>query len=202
MKTILQFEDANEILKPYYSALIKCLDKSFADCNAMSNFFSTQNPAHFKPRTKGSFIADRLKIHLGNQFDADSNIRFVEIKGALAVVIQEKLVVRFNKIDQRLRMSINRRTKSSKRYLNQIPMEGLEDMTYVWGGYMPDKIWSTINGYYLTCYNGNLNWHYDMGKNSSLQQLSIEIPQDKAAKRVKPKTRQGSNSNKKTGTED
>lgn len=202
MKSILQFAEANEILKPYYAGLIKCLDKCMEESNTLCDIFSNEYPANFKNRTKGSFIADRLKVHLTKEFGADSNIRFVEIRGALGIVVAEKLVIRFNKMDEKFRVSINKKTKSSNKYLNQLPIEGIEDLTYVWGGFNPDKIWSKILGYYLTCSNGNLNWQYDMGRDNVAQQLSLEIPAKQTPKRVKPKKRKDGDSTERTGTND
>jgi hypothetical protein len=201
MKDVLQFEQANEILRPYYRGLVKCLDKCIADCNTLCDTFSTDSPSTFKPRTKGSFFADRLRVHLSNEFPFDPNIRFVEIHGALNIVIGEKIAIRFNKMDFNFKVSINKRTKPSKKFLNQLPIKGIEDLTYVWGGFAPDKIWSTIVGYYLTCFNGYLNWHYDMGRHQVMQQLPLEIPSVQEFKRVKPKSpKEGGK--KKTGTND
>lgn len=202
MKTILQFKEADEILNPYYNGMKSCLDKCMIECNALCDMFSTTDPAYFKNRTKGSFFADRLRIHLEKEFGNDANVRFVEIRGALGMVVAEKLVIRFNKMDEKFKVSINKKTKSSKEFIHQFPIEGLEELTYVWGGFNPDKIWSKILGYYLTCVNGNLNWHYDMGRNNMTQQLAIEMPTKQTTKRVKPKTRKDGGSIEKTGTND
>jgi hypothetical protein len=204
MKKILQFEEANKHLQPYYEGIKKCLDKCIGDCNLLSDSFSNEQPASFKNRTKGSFIADRLRVHLSNEFANDSNVKFVEIRGALGLIIAEKIVIRFNKMDEKFRVSINKKTRSSKRYLFQLPIEGLEDLTYVWGGYNPDKTWNFIIGYYLTCFNGTLQWQYDMGRNNITQQLGFEIPaaNKPTTKRVKPKKSKDNNSDEKTGTND
>lgn len=202
MKQILQFNEADPILKPYYEKLVKCLDLSMGDCNTMCDTFSQEFPSTFKARTKGSFFSDRFRVHATNEFGSDPNVRFVEIRGAFGIVIGEKLVIRFNKMDRKMQVSINKYTKTSKKYINQIPMPGIEDLTYVWGGFTPDKIWSSISGYFLTCVNGNLNWHYDIGKHQSLQQLTIEIPTKQKTKRVTPKKKKGGDEIGKTGTND
>lgn len=200
MKQVLQFNEADKILNPYYEKLVKCLDLSIEDCNLLYDTFSKEAPATFKARTKGSFFSDRFKVHAENEFSNDPNVRFIELRGAFGIIIGEKIVIRFNKMDNNFQVSINKRTKASKKYLNQLPIEGIEEMTYVWGGFTPDKIWSSIVGYFLTCVNGHLNWHYDIGRHQSIQQLIIEIPTEQKTKRVTPKKQ--SDNIEKTGTND
>jgi len=197
MKQILTFEEADKYLSPYYERIVRILDKCFEDCVLLYDTFSKDAPATFKNRTKGSFIADRLKERMQLEFNGDSNIQFANVGSVFGIVVSEKIFIRFNKMDRSFGVSINKNTRATKRFLNQNVLGGLpEDVTLVWGGFNPDKPWTKALGHYLTCYNGSLNWHYDMGRGGATQQLTINIP---PAKPAPSRVRAKKNKDKETG---
>ena len=63
------------------------------------------------------------------------------------------------------------------------------EATLIWGGFTPDRTWSKIDSYYLVCFHYGLNWHYDIGRNERIEQLSIELPitTEKSIRRVRAK---------------
>lgn len=198
--SILSFEEADIYLSPYYERIVRCLGKCFEDCNKLYDTFSTDRPAHFKNRTKGSFIADRLPVHMQEEFADDINVKLVYIGSVFGIIISEKIFIRFNKMDEKFGVSINKKTASTRKFLNQGILDGLpEDITLVWGGFNPDKPWSQILGYYLACFNGSLNWHYDIGRGNSTEQLRIDI-QVKPTQPKRVRVKKTKKDDDKTGT--
>lgn len=204
MKNVLQFAEADLLLNRYYKPVMDLLDRCIADCNRLYAVFSEESPANFKGRTKGSFINDRLKTRMQEHFQGDKNIRVVEYRGIFGIIVANRIFIRFNKMDENFRTAINKKTKQTRRFMSQAELHGFPaNVTLVWGGYNPDFTWSVINAYYLVCFNDGVEWSYDMGREQSSQQLSLDLqPQQEKAKkrRVTPKRKPNDDQKQITGT--
>lgn len=202
MDTVLNFTEANKILLPYYSIIKNVIKQSFDDVNDIKEFFATKGLfLHQKPRSKGSTLNDILKTRFTDIFNEDKNVTVID-NGVVGLLIDGKIFIRFNKMDYKFSLSVSR-TKSLKNYYNQgaDEIEGIPaNVTILFGGFVTDKSWAELKGYFLTCYNSSLLWYYDLGTNVVQQtELDLDVKPEKK-KRFSPKLpKEGEN--EKTGTE-
>lgn len=208
MKPFLDFNEANQILEPYYLVIRDVIKQSFDDTNEIKEFFASKGLfLHQKPRSKGSTINDVLKTRFSTIFSEDKNVSVID-NGVVGLLIHNKIFIRFNKMNDNFSLSVQK-TKSLKNYYKQgeNKIDGIsEDVTILFGGFVTDKAWAELKGYFLTCYNDSLVWYYDLNK-TVIQQTAIDFaekPQEQKKRlstKKKPKDDQtGTDGVVKTGT--
>lgn len=203
MRDVLQFDEVNSILQAYYEPVMSLLDKAMADYNKLYTVFDDDMPTEYKGRTKGSFINCRLKARMMQYFRDDKNVKIVDYRGIFGIIVSDRIFIRFNKMDSKFNTSINKKTQQTQRFMQQAELNGFpSNVSLVWGGYNPDTGWTSISGYYLVSFNSGVEWHYDMGRNVSSQQLALPLQpvvEEQPKKRVTPKKRTDQGDTK-TGT--
>lgn len=174
MEKLLLFDEIDPILKPYYGRITTALSDSFEDATSVKDHWAEKRGlfVFLKPRSIGSNMNDILKSRLTALFYGDPNVKIID-NGFFGILIENKVFIRFNKMDRKFRTSIQKRKKFWSFY-NQAELEGLPpSAALIWCGFLPDRGWIKLLGYFLVCYKGGLSWYYDM-RTSSIQQMSIE----------------------------
>ena len=201
----IDFEDVNPILKPYYKTVGEALTESFQDVIKSKEYLAENRGFvfSFKPRTMGSTINDCLKTRLTPAFFENKNVRIID-GDFFGILIEEKILIRFNKMDDKFRTSIQRR-KRFWSFWNQGELDGFPNVTLLWCGFVPDAGWIKLLGYNLVCYQGGLKWYYDMKAAAVQEQLTLEqaIKQEKKRLTAKDKRKKGDSGSQlgNTGTE-
>jgi hypothetical protein len=205
-RLIRSLQDSREIIEPFHTELVKCIEKGFFEyikireyVNEISSF------VEFKPRTKACIIHDLIRANALEAFSDKKNLKIGEFNGVFGINIDNKLFVRFKKMNRNFDVSAFR-TPQHKKYLDQHQIIGFpEKPTFLFAGYIPNHTWTNLNGIYLACWNGDfLEWYDEAGK-YSYEQYSIEfepnkqIAHDIIERRVKLK--KGLEKNKETGTD-
>jgi hypothetical protein len=175
MKQILGFDEAMEILAPYYNSIIEAMKGGFDDFSKVLQLSAEHiHPVEFQNRTKANLVHDYIAQRIVNLFhdkqgDGIKTGKFSQIFG---VLVDSKVFIRFKKMDKYFNVS-NYRTPQHKKYMHQRPIEGLStEPTYLFAGYIPDASWAALSGIYVACWNGEvLQWIDEAGKRHSEQMV-------------------------------
>ena len=202
-RNILPYEDSKRVLAPYYGSLAKAISESFADFqNALNLISQSVGFLNSEKRTKACMMHDFIQKRITEIFCEFENTKTNKYNGVFALMINEELFIRFNKLNENYCAS-GYPTKQSKGYLEQRIIEGFPDKpTFLIAGYIPDKSWSKLLGVYLVCREGEtIHWVENILNHSSTVQtiLPFEASEQKIVeKRVKVKNQ--NQSQFKTGT--
>lgn len=174
-RQIRTLENAKDIIQPFHIELVKCIQKGFDSYLEIKKFVNDKQVVDFEKRTKAGIVHDHIKANILESFSETPSIKIGTFNRVFGVNIDNKLFIRFKKMDKNFKIS-NNLTKQHKNYMRQHDIDGFpEKPTFLFAGYIPDENWLNINGIYLACWNGdNLEW-YDEAGNYSYEQLSIQL---------------------------
>lgn len=208
-RKIRSLQDSKEIIKPFHSELVQCIQKGFNDFIKVSEFVSSEITSfvEFKPRTKACIIHDMIRANTLELFSERENLQVGEFNKVFGINVNNELFVRFKKMSKNFTVS-SYLTPQHKKYLGQQKIIGFPDEpTFLFAGYIPNQAWTSLNGVYLACWNGSvLEWYDEAGK-YSYEQFSLDFEPNKQdahkaiEKRVRLKKGLGKNKNKGTGTD-
>ena len=208
-RKIRSLQDSKDIIEPFHSELVQCIQKGFDDFIKVSEFVSNEITSYvdFKPRTKACIIHDMIRANVLERFFERENLQVGEFNRVFGVNINDELFVRFKKMDKNLSVS-SYLTPQHKKFLGQQRIIGFPDEpTFLFAGYIPNYAWTSLSGIYLACWNGSvLEWYDEAGK-YSYEQFSLDFEPNKEdthkaiEKRVRLKKGLGKNKDKGTGTD-
>jgi len=205
-RIVRTLEESKLILKPVHKVLVECIENGFYDYLKINDFVNENlSFVDLKARTKGSLIHDLIRSKVIQEFSGYENLEVGEFNKVFGINLQNELFIRFKKMDKNFNVS-SLITKQHKKYLGQQQIIGFpKEPTLLFAGYIPNETWTSLNGIYLACWNGNvLEWYDEAGK-YSYEQLALGLGDDKSTihreieKRVDLK--KGLRKDKETGTE-
>jgi hypothetical protein len=209
-RTILPYEKAIKVLEPYSEKITESIYQGFDDFQKVSNQMMDITGGYLKTerRTKACLIHDLIRNRVTKNFEAIENVETRDFNGIFGLKLGDELFIRFKKMNPDYSSS-SVQTKQTKKYLNQMSIEGFpEEHTFLYAGYIPDDAWTSVKGIYLACWDGKvINWVENMethiGAIQTKLELEIEIPQEEPTrKRVKLKDPEQEKTIKKTGTDE
>jgi hypothetical protein len=181
MKRLIRtLEESKLILEPVHKLLVECIENGFYDYLKINDFANENLPfVDLKARTKGSLIHDLIRSKIIQEFSSYDNLKVGEFNNVFGINLQNELFIRFKKMDKNFNVS-SLSTKQHRKYLGQQQISGFpEEPTLLFAGYIPNEAWTSLNGIYLACWNGNaLEW-YDEAGNYSYEQLGLGFEDDK-----------------------
>lgn len=191
-------EESFAILDPYIPIITEVIR------NAVDEFSKDPKKLIYCNRTKACIINDLIiKNSLENLYSVDG-IRFRQCRGNTYIIIRDKFILRFKKLDKNLRTS-NAPTNQSNKYIYQESLfSDLPDpVTNIFAGYTWNNSQSSYSGIYLTCPLGrNLEWSHDLSPAPAIAEIipiiNIKNPDPSSPstrKRVKPKKQKESDKN-------
>ena len=194
MKPKFDLEQAIEIVTPYLTLIKQVQEESFNDTDEVKDlFFNKGIPITMTPKAKGSLMSNDIKARLETAIASDPKAKVIEVDGYNALYIENKVLIRFNKLDNKYKSSIQKR-KNYWKFVNQGEhLEGFEaDVVRLWAGFTPiDKQWSSIARYSLVCFDaGKVIWFNNLTNHYTVKQLPI--PLEQPVKR-RTKLRKGNN---------
>lgn len=190
MKENFDVNEAVEVVKPYFSLIRDVQEKSFLNTIAVKDMLIEGGiPITLKPRAKGCLMSECIKSHLEIALANDTNAKVVEINDIPGLLIAGRVLIRFNKMDDKFHTSIQKR-KGYWKFVNQgEQLEGLpEEVVRMWAAFTPvDKQWSAIARYSLLCFDaGMIVWFNNLTSDYSVEQLTIPLqPIEKRRTKVK-----------------
>lgn len=158
----------------------------------------------FEPRTAYGNVHDFIKAGIRNEFGNEPNVRIAEPNGIFVMIVEEKIVLRFKKMNKDFQTS-NVQTAQTDDYNNQ-DLQSLfpGQLTFLHVGYLPDLTCTYVENIYLFCRSGkNIEWHHSL--KGSMRQLSIEMEaQVLQVEATEPRVsiKKSLNHSLKTGTDD
>lgn len=155
------------------------------------------------PTTKGSIMSNAMEYYLQQTFVSIEGVKIIKIKNVVGLLFSDKVFIKFNKMDESNKPSIQQR-KWYKAITNQgIQIEGLpKQIVKMWAGIIPiDKQWSDVARCSIVYYEGGtVAWSSDL-TDGSVKQLSIDITSITSKRRTTPKNKDGNqDALPKTGT--
>jgi hypothetical protein len=174
-KKLLDYDEADEILKPYYDSIVASIYKGYNDFKLMQSIMSDSgNLADFEIRTRASFIHDQIRKHLTQCFENNSNVSVGQFNKLFGIVIEKKMFIRFKKINSNYSTS-NINTIQTRNFSMQTGIEGIpEQVTHLSAGYTPNRFWTDIQDIQIMCKIGEqLRWSKNL--NSHIEQLEFKF---------------------------
>ncbi len=150
-------EAARAILKPYENDLQDCIISAW-------NTYSQYAFRHIHTaRTRACIVHDHMVDNARQRFENRPNTRTYEIGGVFFVEIEEKVLIRFKKLDED-KLSCNIPTQQSLEFLGQMELPHMPPkVTRLIAGYELNGLQTAIRAVSITCPNGSHNaWYYDL----------------------------------------
>lgn len=152
---ILTREQADEILKPYYDDLLRCVQ------SGLDQFLQLPDSlrAVSRPRTLANLLNDTIRSDAVRRFQDDVQVSMnLEHEGAL-FIFAEKIALRFKKVDADLMPRNVRTARQHDIAEQQLELSGVTIPTVVNLGYQPNVIFTEIRSVSLICRrHRNLLW--------------------------------------------
>jgi hypothetical protein len=100
-RKILRLMEAKPILESIHDDLVQVIRYGFNDWLKIREFAATFDggPLNYKPRTKAGIIHDHIEKFIRAEFSDREFIRVDDFNGIFGMVVQNKLFVRFKKMD-------------------------------------------------------------------------------------------------------
>lgn len=192
---LLQYQ-VEEILKPYLMIFAECFRGGMAD---YSTKYIETRMVH-SARTRANIFRDHVVDHARRNFAGKEFVRSVETANGLFCIeidgegsgIEGRLLIRFKKLNGKLQAS-NVLTKQAVDFNDQkevlpqpVQMSLFGDLSKVKlplptnlnAGYIPNELWTGLEGMYLTCPNGkrSIAWFANIGGTAGEGQQGRLIP--------------------------
>ena len=138
-------------------------------------------------------MSNVLEHHLRKALDGIPGVSIVVIGGVVGLLVESKLYVKFNKMDNKHNPSIQRR-KWYKAITDQgQEIEGLpKAVVKMWAGIVPlDKPWSDVARCSLVYYEGGTVAWYSNLVDGDVRQMRIDMKPMEQKRRTKPKKKDG-----------
>ena len=185
----ISFDEMEALVTPYLPLLRPC----FLEPWALWRQQFTTNAAFVTPfskKSRASVINDHIWDAVKRQFINVEGARWSEDSGLRLLYIRDRIMIRFKKLDKRLR-SRNVRTRQQHELQQQFPIDGLLPIPNLVMGYVVDTLETEIATLAVTySINNSVKWHMPVSVEDVTVELlpfdvSIEEPQRQ--RRVTPK---------------
>ena len=206
-RQIFRLKEAQPILQTVHQDLVNVIQSGFGDWLKIREFSETLGggPIEYKPRTKAGIIHDHIEKHVRTSFSGQEGIQVDDFNGVFGMVLQEDLFIRFKKMDDTFSVR-NLYTGQHVKYMGQQQIDGFpEKPTFLFAGYIPDRLWLSIKGIYVACWQGeSLEWVDEFGRYTAEQAiLDFDQKEDKAIDEIERRINvKGKGVQRKTGTDD
>ena len=180
-RTIIDKDEAIKILSPFVSRIEAAVSEAFKHYLDLEMIGNEQLVfMDFKTRTKAGIIHDIIEVKIKETFYNEPNVKIGIWNGIFGLLIEEKLFIRFNKLDQS-NLPSQYPTKQAKKYLNQTIIDGLPDNpTLLFAGYNPDKTWTKIKSIQIVCIDAfKPIWTHDLISQTGFEQVSLFTDEEK-----------------------
>lgn len=170
---IVSLDEAEQLLGPSLPLIRDCFDQmvaEVADVLARDPEFA----ATLTTRSKASIVNDHVVRAIETRFAGKPGIRITRDRGFLVLIVNDRIVVRFKKLDRKLR-SRNILTNQQRALLRQENLPGLPpDCTVVVAGYRLGASGLQILDSHVVCPVGSRN-KWDIPLNAPAERLPAAV---------------------------
>jgi hypothetical protein len=196
--TIVSEDAAKSILNPHLDSFLTIIKEAWGSWEELGEK-APELRAPLSARCRASFIYDHIAYRARSRFDGIQGVRLEERRGFLLLHIDNKVTIRFKKLDAKNRTR-NVPTQQQIRFSLQLEMEGLPKSTRLVAGYKLNDVQTAIQQIAVTCPVGNnLQWFFeipDADAPSNIEFLTppppAPVPATVVAKNVKVSKKQES----------
>lgn len=169
----LTHSEAYSILESYLPFFHECIIGAWKDfCK-----WSPYSPHLITPRTRANIMHDFMTARARNKVNGTYGIRVHESGGLFLLIIEDKINIKFKKLNEDKRPS-NIPTQQSLYFMEQMELPGIPFATNLVVGYELNKLQTDISAVSIICPLGIKNdWFFDIdGEIPSDEIEVIEIP--------------------------
>jgi hypothetical protein len=179
-------DEVIKLVSPYLGQIAECI-QSGHDCYFKGT--PKSELVDHSPTTKANLIYDKIVRKIKDTFGQTPGINLVYQKRMFVMIIANKVLIKFKKFKQGLRVG-NVITKQFLKFQSQQQIEMFPRGVNLYAGYLPDPFGRKIDKIWLACpsYNGN-HWALQLNEDEytkSIIELPLETPKS-TIKRVRAK---------------
>ncbi|MEV8565654.1 hypothetical protein AB0436_08760 [Streptomyces sp. NPDC051322] len=113
-------------------------------------------------RTRASLVYDFIRYEAMNHFDGLSDVVISEGRGILLLTFHERLLLRFKKFRSKALKTSGIPTQQARDFATQT-LPGMEELTHIVAGYLPDEAGIDLDRVAITCSIANeMQWVIDL----------------------------------------
>lgn len=178
--------EAESLIKPHYQLLLGCYKDAWSQWQRLE----AEEP-DLGARTRATYLSDRIWYLVKLRFQGVDGVRVFENTTIRVLIIDERLMIRFKKLDKRLR-SKNVQTKQQVLWVLQLPIPDIPDMPRLTFGYVLNRLQTDIERFAVTMPKGkSVAWWLDVvldEGDSVVTPFAMPVEEPKRTRTVKPKT--------------
>ncbi len=177
--------EAVEILRPYLETIRRVIVGAWADYEIQYKDVRHIHSITCRANIIHSHMVDRAR----KEFEGVEGVHVMEIDGLFLLSIQNRLVVRFKKLDNEMK-SRNFPTDRQLDYLAQYDCPGIPAATRLEAGYQENFLQTGIRSVLITCPRGRkVDWYIELQEPpvTNVVELPVNAPSPKPPRRVKTK---------------
>jgi hypothetical protein len=176
-------DEAREILAPYIDEIEDAVREGWLDFGreyvATAYLLTT--------RSRATIVHDHVIGRLQRLVDRRSGLRLTKIRGMDVLIVADRLMVRFKKLDPALRAS-NIPTAQALQFDRQQQLPGMPPaLANLTAGYQLDRTNSAFTGIFVVCRDGKqLRWAFEVERNVVAEiQTNTAAPAQETPSRVR-----------------
>jgi|SRR5579884_2871797 len=182
---IISLQEAEPILEPYLSMVLKCIRTPIEQWKGVCE----REPLFvmdLDPRARANIINSHVVASVEKRFAKVKGVRLTRDHGFLVLIIGERIVVRFKKLDEKLR-SRNYMTNQQWKLYYQEDLPGLPPgATVVIAGYRLDPTGMLLNDVHVVCPVGSQNkWAIPVAEGATIRLPVAATPPRRAVVKAK-----------------
>ena len=177
---VMTKEEAEPLLRSYQSVFREIVSTAWKE---YISIFSEDIRCDTDPRTRASFVFDRMVKHARRLFDGKKGVRIDNQGDIFLVVLYEKLAIRFKKLNKDKR-SRNYPTQQTIDFYEQLGLPNMPTKaTRLVVGYQLNNLETEIEAILIVCPNGSGNaWYIELGS-ASMADI-VEMPKDQTERKA------------------
>lgn len=168
-------DEVDSELKPYFHGLYLCFQKAWELWMEMATVLPYQFEA-IKSRARANILYDLIRKVVIERYGADADVVLREERGFLLMVIQDKFVLRFKKLDRNGLTCKGHTPQYHAYFSHQLPLPGMPpEAVRLVAGYQLDPAQASLKDVLVT-----LQWDRQLVWFASIQDVAIELGQKSA----------------------
>jgi hypothetical protein len=164
-------EDAKAILAPHISSLQSCVVSGLDEYN---RHYGPIRHVH-SPHARAMIIRDHIIFSVKKEFDEVSGVRILNKRGLFLLLINEKLLLRFKKLNNRM-LARNYPTKQARKFSEQLSFDGFfVPVTNINVGYIANDLFTSPEKVVVACPNSmsSNEWCIDITPDGLIQDVPV-----------------------------
>ena len=175
--------DAESLLAPHLPALLEPIYAAWRAWDALTS--ADRQPLTL--RTRANWLYDRTVAHAKATLDQPPRFTYTEQPGFLVVTVEDRVAIRYKKLDQDLGIR-GIRTGQFKLWGANVPLPGFDPLPHLVAGYQVSEF-GKLDGVAIVCSRGRrVLWHLEAPA-APVEITTFPTPTESPEPRVRPARR-------------